>query len=217
MATRLGFTPDKLDAFRKGDNMVFSELYNVLKDPIYSIAFKILKIREDAEDVVSETFEKLIKNRESIDFPFNTDHMDRIEGWLCRVVRNASIDRLKARRKNWHYLISPTDMDSLDKLSDPEIDFQGEVYAEIIDHFNLQAQRFLQELAPRRQEAFRLYHLENWEVEAIADHMGISAKTVYVHISKAKKQLYKKLKKSGNNPFPLSFFLSAINLLLNFF
>ncbi|MGO1597560.1 MAG: RNA polymerase sigma-70 factor [Sphingobacterium sp.] len=52
---------------RKGNIQAFREVFDTYSDRIYSVAYRILKNREQAEEIVQETFLKVWQNREKLD------------------------------------------------------------------------------------------------------------------------------------------------------
>ena len=193
-------TADQLDAFRKGDNTIFTQLFDSFEERLYTVAYSELKIKEDAEEVTADTFIALDKKRGEF------ESFKQINNFLYKVVRNKSINRWKEnqRRNKW---LPPADPD-LEEIPDPDNTlFQDKLNAEIIAGlFQFQALEVLGKLAPRRQEVFRLRHLEGWEVHAIANHMNISKESVYTHLRLARKDLYKKLRKKRQGYYLFSTF-----------
>jgi RNA polymerase sigma factor (sigma-70 family) len=184
-------TPEEIDAFKNGDTRVFRYLIDKYSLYILPIAFSILKIQQDAEEVAGDTFMALYNARKTI------DSSEYIGYFLYNVVRNKSINLLKAN-KHRNSIITPTDPDSLEETSDGNnnTSILDQVNSQVTaDEFNRQLRLELEKLAPRRQEACRLYYLEDWKVDDIARHMNIDTESVYTHIRKAREDLYKNLVK----------------------
>lgn len=75
----------------EGDTAAFEHIYNALKTPVYTIAFRILQSQSDAEDATQEVFLKLF--RSPADFAVTNPR-----AWLFQTVRNLSIDTLRKRK-----------------------------------------------------------------------------------------------------------------------
>ncbi len=80
-----------LSAFREGDKEAFSEIYNELKKPVFTIAYRIIFDYETAEDITQEIFLKLYTSPPdaSIKNP---------RAWIFRMARNLAIDVLRKKQ-----------------------------------------------------------------------------------------------------------------------
>ena len=77
---------------KKGNKEKLTELYNKCHKVIYGIAFSILKNKEDAEDIVQQVFEKLIKlDKEKLP-------NDKETTWLYTVTKNETINFWKNKK-----------------------------------------------------------------------------------------------------------------------
>ena len=88
-----------------GNKIAFEKLYNNYNKLIYSIAYSILKNKQDAEDVAQIVFEKLY----SIDkdkLPTRNE-----SSWLYSVTKNETINYLKHNKNN-------IDLDSIYNIED---------------------------------------------------------------------------------------------------
>lgn len=95
----------------KGDRDMLRTIYNAYWKLIFVIVFDILKNREDAEDVTSEFFVKLI--RVAGTFQKKTSH----KAWLTQIARNMAIDFLRKRGRE--YLLYESEDAPNDKLDEP--------------------------------------------------------------------------------------------------
>ena len=77
----------------KGDMQAFSEVYSELKVPLYTVILRIVKNRATAEDVMQDTFLKLMK------CPPDTS-VKNPRAWVYKTARNLSLDTLKKRRES---------------------------------------------------------------------------------------------------------------------
>src|SRR5215471_14052057 len=81
-----------LAACRRREIRAFEEVYRVHATRLKSIAFHILRNRQDAEDAVQETFLKLYRGIEGF------QGQSEIGTWLCRIAINASYDLARKRK-----------------------------------------------------------------------------------------------------------------------
>ena len=67
-----------------------AELYAAMKQPMYAVAYRMVLSREDAEDVVQESFMSLMRIRES-------GRIKNGSAYLFQIVRNEALRRLRVR------------------------------------------------------------------------------------------------------------------------
>lgn len=77
---------------RDGDKEAFAHIYNELKQPVFTIACRIVQSREVAEDITHDVFVKLF-----VSPPDSSVKNPR--AWVFQMARNLSIDAL--RKKQW--------------------------------------------------------------------------------------------------------------------
>lgn len=87
------FDHEQLQALRNGGQAALALAYDRFAGPIYGLALRVLANPDDAVDVVQEVFLKLPRaaRRYRGDAPFGL--------WLRRLAVNATIDRLRERRR----------------------------------------------------------------------------------------------------------------------
>lgn len=76
---------------RMPDREAFSEIYEILKQPVYTICLRILRNREAAEDVCHDLFVKLYLTP-----PEPSVH--NLSAWVFRMARNLAIDALRRQQ-----------------------------------------------------------------------------------------------------------------------
>lgn len=82
-----------------GDISKFSYFIEKYKDMAFSIAFRIINNREDAEEIVQDSFLKAFKSLKK----FRQD--SKFSTWFYRIVVNHSLSKLKREKKNHMILI----------------------------------------------------------------------------------------------------------------
>ena len=77
-----------------GDTNAFASLVDTYKNMVFSLAFKMTKNREEAEEISQDTFIKAYKNLSKFkgDSKFST--------WLYRIAYHTSLDNLKKNKNN---------------------------------------------------------------------------------------------------------------------
>lgn len=107
----------QIQKVHEGNFVAFEAIYNDLKTPIYTIAFRILQSQPDAEDVTQEVFLKLF--RSPADFAVMNPR-----AWLFQVAHNLSIDTLRKRKDSSEI---EEDVPSSDELSFEQIAWKHDI------------------------------------------------------------------------------------------
>lgn len=146
----------------------FRELFALYQLRLFKYAIRLVKVKEEADEVVQETFVKLWLKRDvlmSVDDP---------ESFIYTVLRNVSLDRLRRiardselREQVWK---------RINILSNST---EEEVFAAEKDDLFRQA---FEKLSPNKKVIFHLSRNEGLSHEQIADKLRISKNTVKNHL-----------------------------------
>lgn len=132
--------------------------------------------REEAEDLAQDSLLRVVEAgaRAPVDTPLHL---------LLRVVRNAAIDRLRAKGREAKVIRRGlTTLDAPDPTPGPE-------RVLIASERLRQALAIIDAMPPKRREVFLLHRLEGLSYAQIARRAGISIKTVEKHMALAMAQL----------------------------
>lgn len=121
---------------------------------VYQLAYRLTRSTADAEDILQDVFFKLHQNWAHV------TTCENLDGWLTRVVTNASIDLLRSRKSRG----STAEPASLARFSSSAA-CPGRALEE--REFDEKLQAALEELPPREMAALILF-----------DHEGLKAKEV---------------------------------------
>lgn len=147
-------------------------------------AYKIIKNKESAEDIVSESFVKLWNNREK------ANSIQSIKVFLYLITRNACYDYLGAQYQQRTVL---TEESILEDVED-NFDILSKItYNELVYLISKEVEK----LPSRQGEVFRMAYIEGLETEEICDNLNISSSNVYFTKSKALANIRKFLKFKG--------------------
>lgn len=82
-----------IESIENGDTKAYAQLVDRYKDLVYTLALRMLKHREEAEEVAQDTFIKVFKslNKFKGDSKFST--------WIYKVTYNTCLDRIKKNKK----------------------------------------------------------------------------------------------------------------------
>lgn len=161
----------------------FTELYQLFKDRVYNVAYRITGKPADALDASQETF--AILYRKVQDFRFQS----KFSSWVYRIAVNASIDL--CRRS------SLRNFSSLDAFADEAKDFERNTSPpedESADQARAAAEQSefasdvhtaIQRLSPKLRTIVVLRYLENLSYEEVAGVLGCSLGTVKSRLARA--------------------------------
>ncbi len=160
------------------------EIENVIEqhsDMLYRLALVRTGNREDAEDIVQQTFLKLVEHYDRL------ESAEHIKAWLLRVCCNQCSNYYKLPWKKRRV--------ELENFTD-YIGAGDGCEEELIR--KLQGQelfRQMYELPEKYRTVLHLCYMEEYTPTEIAQILGISANTVNVRLNRAKKQLAQRLDK----------------------
>jgi RNA polymerase sigma-70 factor (ECF subfamily) len=84
--------PLNLDALQNGDRREFAKLVEIYSDSIYRVAMRMLNNPTDAEDVLQETFIKVMRSIK------NFEGRSNLSTWLYRIAVNESLMLLRKQK-----------------------------------------------------------------------------------------------------------------------
>ena len=159
----------------KGDTQYFSHLVDKYKDIVFSIALKVLRNREDAEEMAQESFIKAYKSLHTFkgDAKFST--------WLYRITYNNCISEVRKKKLK---IVSTDDVQISDEPE--EMNFDG-IPAENRAKYVKAA---LDKLPEDEYALILLYYFEDKSVEEIGEITKLSESNVKVKLFRARKKLY---------------------------
>jgi RNA polymerase sigma factor (sigma-70 family) len=158
-----------------GQTNYFSYIVERYQDIVFSIALKVLKNREDAEEMAQESFIKVYKSLHTF------QGKAKFSTWLYRITYNTCIS--ETRKKKQHF----TSTDEV-QISDEaeEMNLDG-IPAENREKYVKAA---LEKLPEDEYTLVVLYYFEDQSVEEISKVTGLSESNTKVKLHRARKKLY---------------------------
>jgi len=171
-----------------GKQEAYERLMNKYKQLIYNLIYRMIRNKEDVEDLTQEAFIKAFNSLEKFDkqFSFST--------WLFKIATNNCIDYL--RKKKLHTF-------SIDKdISNDDDDYQFEIpdNERIPDKNILDKERkkiledAIESLPSKYKSVILLRHRDEKDYEEIAKKLKLPLGTVKAHIFRGRELLNKYLK-----------------------
>lgn len=137
---------------------------------MFSIALRILKEREEAEDILQESFSAAFSNME------NFREEATFGAWLKRIVINKSINQLKKRKIEFDEIKYDVDIVDEEQLSYPTLSVS-------------EIQKGVEKLSDGYRIVLSLYLFEGYSHKDIANELNISESTSKTQYLRAKKRL----------------------------
>jgi RNA polymerase sigma-70 factor, ECF subfamily len=190
LVTRAAANEDEaalLAAAKRGDNAAFAELVSRYDRRMFRIAQYIVQNREDAEDVVQDSFLKAFGNLAG----FREE--SRFYTWLVRIVVNDALMKLRRRRRHTIFLDDHDDSDErsvpfeiADVTPDPE---QALHHAQLRHHLG----RAVKQLKPSFRAVFVLRDIQGLSIFETAEALSISVPLVKTRLLRARLKLRQRL------------------------
>lgn len=167
-----------IEAVKKGDVAAFSFLVERYQRMVYSLALKLLKNTEDAEEMAQDTFIKAFQKLKMY------EGKSKFSTWLYSITYNASISELRKRRIQFS------------SLEDQQLSDQDEM--KMHDYFSEtkkeDQERYLNlalgKLPEDDQVLVTLYYYESQSMEEISVITGLTVSNIKVKIHRARKRMY---------------------------
>ena len=160
-----------------GDHHAYGQLVNRYKDLVFTLALRMLKHREEAEEVAQDAFIKVYRSLDKFkgDSKFST--------WIYKVTYNTCLDNIKKNKKHLNNV--PIDDFTFNKLETIDNALEGMIKAEktavIKQSINM--------LPSEDSYILTLYYFEELSLEEMTKIIDASSNTIKVKLFRARKKL----------------------------
>ena len=166
-----------IDKVLRGDSKAFAYLVNRHKDMTFTIAVRILKNREDAEEIAQDAF---IKAYDSLK---NFKQKSKFSTWLYSIVYNAAISR--KRKKQLEVL--PVDDNITENYTFDEV-LMGTDRIDEDEQIKF-INKAIKDLPDTESILLTLYYKEEQSIEQISEVVGLSSSNVKVKLHRIRKKI----------------------------
>lgn len=166
-----------INRVKDGDSKVFSILIEQYKTMVFTLAVRMLKNNEDAEEAAQDTFLKAFKylNNFKGDSKFST--------WLYRIAYNNCLDRLKRAKVKYETVTIDEFTENKVRTLNTALDqIESKERNEII-------KSCLEKLNSKDAFLLTLYYFDELTLEEIAKVLDISPNNVKVKLFRSRKRL----------------------------
>jgi RNA polymerase sigma-70 factor (ECF subfamily) len=166
----------------KGDTNAFAALVDRYKDMVYTLSLRMIRNREEAEELAQDTFIKVYRSLGKFkgESKFST--------WLYKVAYNTCLDRLK-KNKREQYTIA------IDEYTEQQVAALHNTFDAIEDKERKQMLQDCLHLLPG-EDGFllTLYYFEEQSVKEISKIIGVTTNHVKIKLFRSRKKLAAVLK-----------------------
>lgn len=169
------------------DIEAFNIIYNFYKDYLLYFAFTYTRSMSDAEEVVQETFYKMIRKIHTLEKP------ESFHAWLYTICYTNAM--LHYRSKNKYYQLD--EENGMEEIEDMHINTEDtytkkQIYEEV--------DKAIKNLGVRFQSIAQLYYFDNLKIREIAGVLDVPEGTVKSRLNKIRSDLKTQLEEKGIQP-----------------
>ena len=174
---------------REQERDFFEGIYEEYRDEMYRTAYRILKNKQDAEDMVQETFVILIDNLEVM--KYNSPQKNR--NFILTILKNKSFNLRKDRKRR-------ADKEVCKEVVEAVFDEESDIRL-----LKMEQKEFLAEILKRMNKSYRdillLQYYHDMSIAEIAEVLGKTPDNIRHMSLRARRKLKKMLRKYGFEPF----------------
>jgi RNA polymerase sigma-70 factor (ECF subfamily) len=172
--------------FQKGDVQAYDTLVRRYKDQLLNYVYRFVGNRNDAEDLVQETFLRVYKNKHYY------KEIAKFSTWVYTIAGNLAKTELRRRKRRKLFSVSnfvneERDFDIPDTDNNPETAVDGSLKDDII-------QRAIEKLPAKFKEVILLRDVQGFAYEEISQILSIPLGTVKSRVNRGRLKLQEDLK-----------------------
>lgn len=180
---------------QNGDGQAFEKLYNLTNQSGYFTALKILKDEDEAQDVLQDSYVKVLEKIREIQNP------ESFVSWFHQIVANTAKNYL-AKKKPSLFTSEEEEQDYAEFTPDEDEIWQPEKSVDE-DDMRRQIMQIIEGLTDEKRTCVLLYYYNEMSVSDIARSVGASENTVKARLFQARKDIRKEVEKLGKKNISL--------------
>lgn len=171
----------------EGREEAYRELIRRYERPVFTLVYRMVRDREQAEDLAQETFIRVLNNIEKYSPEF------KFSSWILKIANNLAIDALRRRRLDTISIDGAANAASAAEVEATSIELAdgGENALDELANRELGSaiERAIGELRPMYRSCILLRHVEGRSYEEIAQLLDLPLGTVKTYIHRARHEL----------------------------
>ncbi|EDM36292.1 putative RNA polymerase ECF-type sigma factor [Pedobacter sp. BAL39] len=162
----------------KNDNKSKEVVYKSFYGYLMGVVFRYVSDRNDAEELVNDSFIKIFKNLSQFAHPRDEDALTKaFKGWIAKISSRTAIDFIRSRRALVY-------MDDFTEAEQPITEWNALTKLNVQDIL-----RLLNGLPELHRLVFNLYEIEGYAHDEIAKLLSIPESSSRVYLTRAKQKL----------------------------
>lgn len=178
---------DVVTQARGGSERAYRELVRRYERPIFSLVYRMVRNREQAEDLSQETFVKALNALDSYRPEF------KFSSWIFKIANNAAIDQLRRRELDTLSLEGSPHAETPEAVAATalQIGAKQESPLDTVEALELggEIEAAIEQLRPEYRSCILLRHVEGYAYEEIAEILDLPLGTVKTYIHRARHEL----------------------------
>ncbi|HXK62091.1 MAG TPA: sigma-70 family RNA polymerase sigma factor [Acidobacteriota bacterium] len=185
-----------VDAAKGGDIEAFSELYGLYGKKILNYIFRLTGSREEAEDLMQDTFVLAFRNLESL--KENT----KFQSWLFRIAQNSVFQKYRGKTPQIESIdIHDSNESGVSELPALSKGPEDRVLSEELERV---VQKAINELPEKYRQVFVLSAIQRLSYQEISEIVGRSLASVKSDIHRARVEVRDKIKQYLGDNYGMS-------------
>jgi RNA polymerase sigma-70 factor (ECF subfamily) len=173
---------DYIQRVKDGDLNAFSHIVSEYQPMVFTIVFKIVNNREDAEDISQEIFLKVFKSLGSF------KEESKFSTWLFRIAYNTALSEIRKRK-----IVFSSFDDDFSTLKEEEI--SEDIEDITVEERILYLEKALKTLPAEDALLITLFYMNNHSIEEISRISNLSCANVKVKLHRIRKRLVLEINK----------------------
>ncbi|MEP2934921.1 MAG: sigma-70 family RNA polymerase sigma factor [Gilvibacter sp.] len=173
-----------IDQTLGGDANAFGELVGRYQDYVYTIVVRMIRNKEEAQEIVQDTFVKAYQSLA------NYRGEAKFSSWLYTIAYRKTLDRIKQQKRM-------VDSDTLDYCNEGDLgDVTNALDFMMMEERKAVIKKAIESLAPDVAAIITYYYYEELSVKEIVEITGLGADNIKVKLFRGRKKLFTLLQQS---------------------
>lgn len=172
---------------QQGSEKAYRELLGRYQRPVFSIIYRMIRDREQAEDLAQETFVRVFNNIDRYDPRY------KFSSWIFKIATNLTIDWIRRKELDTVSIDGSRNAVTAEQIEATSITIasQDENPEELLEAKQLgeEIEGAISKLRPEYKAAILLRHVEGREYQEIAEILSLPLGTVKTYIHRGRNEL----------------------------
>ncbi len=166
----------------EGDVKAFAHLVKKYQDYVFTLVYRMLKTREEAEEVAQDVFIKVYKSLK--DFKGEA----KFTTWLYRIAYRTTLDYIRKNKKREKTNVL------LEEITESNLTFsENPLESLLVEERNKYVKDCIGQLSEHDAAVITLFYFEESSIREIAQITGLTEDNVKVRLHRSRKKLYQQL------------------------